>query len=306
MLTQTQLDSFHRDGFLVMPGLFRGRELALLQEAADAVIAEGRAGRGSDHLHIEGPDGQRVYWRSEAMWRRHAIFQAATVHPELLENLGQCIGTPFYPWNDSLVVKIPEHGGAVPWHQDPPCGDPARREVFGIPNFTCDIYLDRSDTDNGCVWAIPGHHLVGGIPMRPAEEMFAHPQAVPVRMQPGDVLFHALSTPHGSRANRSARQRRTFYVHYLAEAVHRHCGYTGKEGWTPRRRALVEGMLPARQDLGLDPSRSPAVALEADGFTVDAAIRTPEGHWAALAAAIPEAERERQRALRPRSAASAA
>lgn len=260
MLTNAQLDSFHRDGFLVMPGVVRGRELALLQTVSAGVVADGCAGRGEHHLRIAGPDGREVYWRSERMWSRHDIFRAAAANPELLENVGQCIGETFFPWNDSLVVKIPEVGGAVRWHQDPPYGNPERTAVFATPNFTCDIYLDASDEDNGCVHAVPGHHLVGHVAMADDAAMFAHPAAVPVRMAPGDVLFHALSTPHGSRPNRSPRQRRTFYIHYLTEAVHRDCGYVHKEGWTPARQELVADMVAARARLGFAGPANPAAA----------------------------------------------
>src|SRR5262245_40178108 len=132
-----------------MPGLIKGRELALLREAANRVIREGIARIGeSDHRYATGPDGREVYWRSERMWERDPVFRAVTVNPELLENIGQCVGQPFYPWNDSLVVKLPNSGAAVAWHQDPPYRNPDRAGTFPAPNFTTDIYLDHSGPDN--------------------------------------------------------------------------------------------------------------------------------------------------------------
>jgi phytanoyl-CoA hydroxylase len=104
MLTQEQIDFFHTHGYLIMRGLIRGQELAVLQEQADHVIAQALAGQGEHHLYRTCADGRKTYWRSEEMWQRDPIFQAVTVNPDLLENIGQCIGQPFYPWNDSLVV----------------------------------------------------------------------------------------------------------------------------------------------------------------------------------------------------------
>src|SRR5438128_669467 len=145
-----------------MRGVVGGRELEMLQEAADRVIAEGLARIAKEnHRYAPGPDGREVYWRSERMWERGDIFRAVTVHPELLENIGQCIGQAFYPWNDSLVVKLPHAGAPVKWHQDPPYRNPDRESTYPVPNFTTDIYLDHSGPDNGCVYAIPAHHLVG-------------------------------------------------------------------------------------------------------------------------------------------------
>jgi hypothetical protein len=106
----------------MMRGVIRGRELELLRLAADAVVGEGVARRGSGHLYYRYADGREVYRRSEQMWSRDPIFQAVTVNPELLENIGQCVAQTFYPWNDSLVVKLPHEGAPVAWHQDPPYG----------------------------------------------------------------------------------------------------------------------------------------------------------------------------------------
>ena len=110
LLSQSQIDEFPRNGFLVIRGLVRGRELEALQQAARFVAEEGLAMKGHDHLYQQVADGSKVYWRSEKMWGRGDIFQAVTVHPTLLECIGQCIGYPFMPprhWR-KLVDAIPK------------------------------------------------------------------------------------------------------------------------------------------------------------------------------------------------------
>jgi hypothetical protein len=301
MLTQAQIDSFHRDGFLIMLGVIRGRELELLQEESARVIADGVEGRGQHHRYNVREDGSRSYWRSEAMWERHAIFGAATLNPELIENIGQCLGHEFFPWNDSLVVKMPG-GEPVAWHQDPFAEH--RRDVsYVVPNFTTDIYLDESDEDNGCVWAIPGHHLVGDVRLddKSTEDLFTRCGAVPVRMRPGDVLFHALTTPHGSRENRSERRRRTFYLHYLSQESHDQSGYRRfrKTWWGPDKRAQLEQMARDRAALGLEAAYGPNIRLGEEGLAFTGSPRTPMRHWGDLAYAIPEARRKELKALKP-------
>jgi ectoine hydroxylase-related dioxygenase (phytanoyl-CoA dioxygenase family) len=308
MLSQAEIDRFHRDGFLVMRQVVTGAELALLQAASQVVIDQGIARQGDSHLYQRRPDGSEVYWRSEGMWQRDPAFRAVALNPRLLENVGQCIGAPFFPWNDSLVVKTPG-GEGVGWHQDPPYGDPARLGPAPTPNFTTDLYLDDSDQDNGCVWAIPGHHLVGHVRLEDftAEELFNHPEAVPVRLRAGDALFHALSTPHGSRPNRSQRWRRTFYIHYLSSPVLADAAYQWrKEGWDAAKREQLERMAQDRRELCLEPAWSPARRHGAQGIEVDAPTMTPPGHWRALAAAIAEPERERLRTLALRAAGAVA
>jgi len=309
MLTPAQIATFHAQGFLHMPGLIHGPELELLRAESARVVEQGVRTDGDHHLYHTLADGREVYWRSEQMFRRHPCFRAVAVHPQLLENIAQCLGERFYPWNDSLVVKTPG-GDAVAWHQDPPYGDPARTTTYATPNFTTDIYLDDSDPENGCVYAIPGHHLVGNVRLddKSAEELFTRCGALPVRMRPGDVLLHALSTPHGSHPNRSQRSRRTYYIHYLNEAVYQDCYATwGRPGWTPQQHALIERMAADRQALGFSPAWSGAVGLQADGLALtDASVaRTPHAHWQTLAAAIPPELARARKALAPSRAAVA-
>jgi phytanoyl-CoA hydroxylase len=307
MLNQAQIDAFHRDGVLIMRGLIRGDELQALQEAASRVVAEG-IGRIGEHHAYWPVGGREIYGRSERIWERDAIFRAVTVNPELLENIGQCIGDDFFPWNESLVVKTPG-GSHVPWHQDPPYGDPERRDTYLVPNFTTDIYLDDSDEKNGCVWAIPGHHLVGHVALagKSEDELFAHPRAIPLPMQAGDVLFHALSSPHGSRANPATeRMRRTFYVHYLSQEAHDQAGYRQyrKTWWGEEKRAELRRYANDRTALGLVPAFGPCIRENEEGLTFTGAVRTPRRHWGDLSAQIPAARREELKALKLRAAAS--
>ena len=291
MLTQDLLDFFHTQGYLIMRGLIEGRELAVLQEQANQVIAQGMAGQGEDHLYRRSADGRKTYWRSEEMWQRDPIFLAVTVHPDLLENIGQCLGQAFYPWNDSLVVKVARAGAPVDWHQDPPYGDPAQERTYPIPSFTTDIYLDHSGPENGCVWALPGYHLVGHVALsqRTTEELFEDSGAIPIEMEAGDVLFHAISLPHASRASASPQQRRIFYLHYLAEEVFADVYATSpKMHWGEEKRAQIGQMIAARRAEGWEvPTERQTLRLSDDGLVFVGTPTTPRAYWGALSATLP-------------------
>ncbi|MCE9616721.1 MAG: phytanoyl-CoA dioxygenase family protein [Lentisphaerae bacterium] len=295
MLTQTQLDHFHRDGLLVIRNVLSAREVEELLQAVDRCQAEGIAQQGTDHKYHTHADGRKVYRRSEKMWRRGDIFQAVTVKPALLEMVGQCIGHPFLPLNDSLVVKLPGGNVPVPWHQDPPYGQETGYEAtFDIPNFVADLYLDESTLKNGCVWAIRGHHLVGHINLRQftEDQLFAHPLAEPLEMKPGDVLLHALSAPHGSAGNTSDTYRRIFYIHYMARDVLEH-GYPdikwmGLPGmYSDAGKAYAHGMLDVRRRMGFGDAASQQVTWTPDGFTVTGQPATPRHYWKTLREHIP-------------------
>ncbi|MFD1674358.1 phytanoyl-CoA dioxygenase family protein [Alicyclobacillus fodiniaquatilis] len=284
MLTQAELDSFHQNGYLIMRGLFQNPELEMLQKAVDVVQAQGVAREGAEHRYIRNHAGEEVYWRSEKMWQRADIFQIVTVHPTLLENIGQCIGRPFFPINDSLVVKLTDNGAPVTWHQDPPYMNENRDWTFPIPNFTTDIYLDHSGPDNGCVYAIPGHHLIGSVDLtgKGEEELFEKFGAIPIEMEAGDVMFHCLSTPHGSRANTSSRQRRIFYIHYMSHEVYTDA-YSGWGRWDEGIYSRARQMIDKRVAMGYEtPDDRSMIQLDQTGFQFSGTPCTPEGHWGNL------------------------
>lgn len=292
MLTTQQIGQFHRDGLLILRGFFSDREIRALQEAADEVTREALSGEGRGHSYRD-VDSHRVYYRTDGvLWERHAAFRIATVNPSLLEAVGQCLGHPFMPINDSLVVKLPHSGVAIPWHQDPPYqGADGLAETFGVPNFDCDIYLDTATTANGCLYGLAGYHLAGHVEVErfEDEELYGRPDAIPLEMAPGDVLFHAVSGPHGSRANDSGTLRRVFYVHYMAQEVLEalHPEWVGtKRGFDERGLLDARAMVREREEAGLSGPGSAKVKLSSDGFLLGGEPVTPPRHWESLLAEL--------------------
>jgi phytanoyl-CoA hydroxylase len=290
VLTAQQIDQFHRNGLLVLRGVFGDHEVTALQEAADEVTQEALAGEGRGHGYHD-VDGHREYYRTDGvLWERHAAFRIATVNPSLLAAIGQCLGHPFMPINDSLVVKLPHSGVAIPWHQDPPYQGPdGLAQTFGIPNFDCDVYLDAATIDNGCLYALAGCHLAGHVEVErfQEEELFGRADAIPLEMAPGDLLFHAISAPHGSRTNDSGMLRRVFYVHYMAQEVLEtlHPGWVGtKRGFGDNDVDAARGMVAERVGAGLSRLGGANVELTSDGFVFGGEPLTPPRHWETLLA----------------------
>jgi ectoine hydroxylase-related dioxygenase (phytanoyl-CoA dioxygenase family) len=305
MLTAQQLGQFHRDGLLVVPGVFTDPEIQALQQAADEVTREAIAGAGSGHGYRD-VDGHQQYYRTDGvLWERDAAFRMATVNPGLLAALGQCLGHPFMPINDSLVVKLPHSGVAIPWHQDPPYAGPdGLTETFGIPNFDCDIYLDAATVENGCLYGLAGYHLAGHLELERLreQELFSRADAAPLEMAPGDVLFHAISAPHGSKANDSNTLRRVFYVHFMAQEVLEtlHPEWVGtKRGFAERDIQRAQGMIEERIRAGLSGPSSAKVELTPDGFIFAGDPVTPPRHWQTLIADLTPQQVLEAKTLRP-------
>jgi phytanoyl-CoA hydroxylase len=296
MFSKSELHQFHRDGIIVARGLIRGPELDALRAAADRVMADGIESQDpGQHQYRENDDGSMTYHRSEWMWGRDPIFKAVTVNPELLTRYGQLLGHTFMPIMDSFVCKIPGGDVPVPWHQDPPYGEIERVETHPIPNIDADIYLDHSTVENGCLWVIPGHHLVGHVEIDKfsEQELFEQHGAIPIEMAPGDVSFHCLSAPHGSIGNRTSTPRRTFYVHYSNEEVidqcYRHLSYIqAREDaigfFDDRAHSAVHDMLETREAMGYAGIEDSEVRFTDDGFEYLGDVGTPARHWGTLIA----------------------
>jgi phytanoyl-CoA hydroxylase len=288
VLTDEQINQFHRDGLLVMRDVFGPDAVRALQRAADDVTVEAVAGRGVGHGY-RVVEGRRQYYRTDGvLWDRDAAFRTATVHPDLLSAVGQCLGHRFMPINDSLVVKLPRSGVAIRWHQDPPYEGPdGLGNTYGIPNFDCDIYLDEATVENGCLFGLAGHHLAGHVEVERfrEEELFARPDAIALPMNPGDVLLHAISAPHGSRANDSETLRRVFYVHFMAretlETLHPEWLGT-KHGFGERDVDRVRSMIEERARAGLTEPGTEKVDLTPDGLVFTGEPVTPPRHWQTL------------------------
>jgi phytanoyl-CoA hydroxylase len=303
MLNQQQLNQFHSDGLLVLRGVFDEQEVQALQKAADEVMEEGVAGVGSGHGYRD-IDGRKQYYRTDGvLWEGHAAFRMATVSPNLLGAVGQCLGHPFMPINDSLVVKLPHSGVAIPWHQDPPYQGPdGMAETFGIPNFDCDVYLDTATVENGCLYGLAGCHLVGHVEVErfSEQELFTRADAIPLEMAPGDVLLHSISAPHGSKANESDTLRRVFYVHFMAQEVLEtlHPEWVGsKRGFAQTDIQQIQDMIEERLRGGSAPPQAAQIELTPDGFAFSGDPVTPPRHWQTLIAELSPQEMKEAKTL---------
>lgn len=300
MLSRAQIEAFHRDGFLVLAGLLDPAEVAVLRAAVDVAVAEGVGGTGSGHAY-RMVDGHRRYYRTDGVWHRDKAFRDITVKPELLAAVGQLVGQPFVPVNDSIVVKLPGSGVPIPWHQDPPyAGTDGRADTHPVPNFDVDIYLDAATTSSGCLYALPGHHLVGHVEVERLtdDELFAHPLTLPLELAPGDVLVHAITTPHGSPANDSDHPRRVLYVHYMAREVLQdlHPEWTERDPFGPDGLAWLSSIIEDAQTQEVLATHG--LLLGSDGLTTTGIPTTPSHHWRQLADEQPAVLQRTRKTLR--------
>jgi phytanoyl-CoA hydroxylase len=89
------------------------------------------------------------------------------------------------------------------------------------------VAMEYTDTENGCLYVIPGSHKLGLLPHGKVRNLAEHEawtdetegidlsKEIPVILNKGDILiFHSLLI-HSSTRNRSTRWRRSYVCHYI-------------------------------------------------------------------------------------------
>lgn len=218
-LTEAEVASYNRDGYVVRPALFDPAEVALLRTAIETdpviaanVYAQKDAAGGSTEL---------------ALWNHPAddVFGAVARCARVVDSMERLIGGEVYHWHSKLTLKRPQRGGAWEWHQDygywygHGCLAPQLASVF--------IAIDASTRENGCLQVIRGSHALGRIdhgrigtqsgadPARVAEAL-RRLEHVHVEMAPGDALFFHSNLLHCSGPNHSPRSRNILLCCYNA------------------------------------------------------------------------------------------
>ena len=222
ILSQEEIDTYHRDGYLV-PGLrLMGAKLARLQQLSDELI-ERNAEFGDTPMvcpHVPGGGVQGL--RGDKAWFDYSA------DPDILDMVGQLIGEDIILWGTNLFHKPPgkntDRGGRrIPFHRD--------GRYWPIePLKTLTVWLAIEDTtaENGCLQIIPNSHRGGqvgehftstdpddAIPETLRESEFDAGSAVRIELEAGQMVLFDVFTIHGSDANASVQRRLGYAMRYM-------------------------------------------------------------------------------------------
>lgn len=243
-ITGEQKQFFLDHGYLILRNVLRGEELRRMQQSMMELVDYGTAEKRSDpdYCYAAGvKTGQPRLRRINYLLGKSYEARVLLGHPFILRSVEKVIGPDLLPTWDSMVMKLPDEGVIVPWHRD--AGDEYVCDRH--PNFNVDFYLDEADLDT-CVWAYPGSHTwtAEEAARITSREGFSTEGAVPLLMQPGDVLFHDILVLHGSPHNTSNKLRRVVYYEF------RSCGVETELGpHTPEYIPLKQKVLLKCQEL---------------------------------------------------------
>ncbi|WP_219838374.1 phytanoyl-CoA dioxygenase family protein [Paenibacillus sp. R14(2021)] len=214
-ITEEQAQFFRDNGFLVIRNVLVGEELKQVQADMQRLYEQGAAGVADDPDYMYGigvKSGQSVLRRVEYVIDKSDSMKVMLAHPFILRSVQILQGRNFIPTWDSMVLKAPNEGVIVPWHRDAavPAGCTDPRPIFNV-----DFYLDEADLQT-CLWVIPGSNkwTKAAADSRCAQPGFMTEDAIPVPMQPGDVIFHDIEVLHGSPTGDGNPLRRTIYFEF--------------------------------------------------------------------------------------------
>jgi len=153
------------------------------------------------------------------IWKHDEFYRGLMFKPLLLDFVESVLGPEIQLLHDQVFYKPPFDGAPSDWHQD--------NQYFKFsPANLCSIWiaLDDVDTENSCLYFVPGSHREPSPPSVTIQsptgiELHSldidETRAKPFPMPAGHALMHHCMTIHGAYANRSPRGRRALGLHYM-------------------------------------------------------------------------------------------
>ncbi len=225
MLTESQIESYRRDGYLVIPRLIEGDQLAELRALTDRIVGEARGVSANDDLYDLEPSHSaalpRVRRLKPAIFKRYRFFHDLVRDPKITSIVSALLGPAIRLYGGKLNMKSAGYGSPVEWHQDWAFYPHTNDDVLATG-----IYLDDCDLGNGPLMVLPGthlgptydHHADGRFcgAMDPAASGLDFGKAIPLMGPAGSMTIHHARLVHGSALNTSNRQRRLLLHEYTA------------------------------------------------------------------------------------------
>ena len=199
-LTQTQVDTYHRDGFVHPVDVMSPDEAATFRQRLEEV-----EDRFPEEVNSQNRNNNHLVFK---------CLDEVVHHPIILDAVEDLIGPNILVWGSVLFIKEPDSKAFVSWHQDmtyPPL-DPH-------DGVTAWLALTTSDKDSGCMQMMLGSHhaeirihhdrygehniLTRGQTIEGLDQS----QAVDIVLEPGQISLHHGRTIHSSTPNCSANRR---------------------------------------------------------------------------------------------------
>jgi hypothetical protein len=211
MLTPAQIDSYHQDGYVQIPGMFNQAEIDLLYGVAtdDSVV--------SNSFDLNDQNGKKT---KLTLWFTAGddSFGLMSRCARLVQGVQSLLGPgEVCHFHSKVMQKEPRVGGAWEWHQDYGYW---YKNGFLYPEDMISVMVALTDAtiENGCLQVLKGthkmqrieHHFAGeqqGADMDFVQEAEKVSELIYCELKAGDVLFFHPNVLHRSEANLSDTAR---------------------------------------------------------------------------------------------------
>jgi len=219
IISDAALAAYHRDGFVLVPGMLDSEEVGLLGRAAhaDRVLDEHSFGRADG----EGGTVRLSLWNHPT----ETIYGMIARCESMVGSMERLLGGEVYHYHSKMIMKDALVGGAWTWHQD--YGYWYQNGILYPWLASAFIAVDRATRENGCLQILRGSHHLGrldhlltgdqaGAAMEHVNAALERLELVHVEMAPGDIVFFHCNTLHRSDQNRSPHPRWSMICSYNA------------------------------------------------------------------------------------------
>ena len=224
MLSQTQVEEFRLNGFLLGEKVLDTDEVGVLQEELARVITDQDApvAQPVSIVNLSREEMSPV-WQIVNIWQASNPFRRLVHNPKMVEEIAQLTGAEeLRIWHDQIQYKPAEVGGVNSWHQDSPYWPILSPKTSQV---TAWVALDDVDESNGCMRMVAQSYFWGNQIefLHTVKEIDAMPSSfegndIEVKLCPvreGHVHYHHSLTWHASHANTSRNPRRAIGIHYM-------------------------------------------------------------------------------------------
>jgi ectoine hydroxylase-related dioxygenase (phytanoyl-CoA dioxygenase family) len=225
-LTDAQIASYHREGYLALPRFFDPERVAALRRVTDAFVERSRAVARTDGVFDLDPRHTAVapvVRRIKNPADHDPLYAWLSLESPILDVVSELIGPSLRFHHSKLNLKGSLIGAPVEVHQDAAFYPHSNDDVLAVG-----LLLDDATADNGAMAVLPGSHrgpiythfdaqgrFVGG--MR-AEDIARLDRrgAVLLDLPAGSIHIHHYRLIHWSAPNTSPGERRLLINSYTA------------------------------------------------------------------------------------------
>ncbi len=218
-----QKDFWQEQGYLVVEDVLSPSELEMLRRSADELVTHAsELAESNDRFKLQafGNGGGRLVQQIAEPHELGGEWATLARHPKLLDVVEDLLGSNIQLYYSMMMMKPPRQGFAAPWHQDFAFFVHDRAALVG-----CQVYLDDSTLENGCLRVVPGSHKLGLLNhfkdgrftevLQGDTSAFDDPNGhVSLPVKAGGAAFWHCLTLHSSLPNRSERPRRGVTFEY--------------------------------------------------------------------------------------------